>query len=321
SDICFSLTVPDINMPSRAGDYYVQIQANTTYSWIGLAQGDKMAGAHFVVVYKSADSKNTTISPRLAGNHEILTYDNSTQVTRLSHSSIHDGQITANIKCSNCNTWASDSVNLTTPTMNWIWAHSTGSLLNTDDKAIPIPKHDRYGTIIFKANAHGGPDSNPWTTQLPGPKLPSGSSGELPLARSGPPAHVVRMYAAHSILACLAWAGIYPIGGIMIRLFSFPNLLWIHAGLQIFGVCLYTAAVGLGIQLSINARFHRMRNKHVVIGLIIFVFVFLQNFLGFLHHYYFKKNANRHVFSYIHLWTGRLCFTLGIINAGFGFQI
>jgi disulfide bond formation protein DsbB len=130
------------------------------------------------------------------------------------------------------------------------------------------------------------------------------------------------MYVAHGVMACIAWAAIFPIGGIMIRLLSFRNLVWVHGVLQIFGFCLYTAAVGLGIQLSINPRHWRMNNKHVIIGLIIFILFFVQSFTGYLHHVMFKRHhGQRSIWSYLHLWSGRLCIPLGMINAGFGFQI
>ena len=129
------------------------------------------------------------------------------------------------------------------------------------------------------------------------------------------------MYTAHAILACLAWAFIFPLGGIMIRLLSFPGLLWVHAGLQIFGYCVYIAAIGLGVQLSINPKFWRLGNKHAIIGLLILILFAGQACTGHIHHLFFKKVIRRTTWSYVHLWTGRVCVTLGIINAGFGFEI
>jgi ABC-type multidrug transport system fused ATPase/permease subunit len=129
------------------------------------------------------------------------------------------------------------------------------------------------------------------------------------------------MYTAHGILACLAWVAIFPIGGIMIRLLSFPRLLWVHAGLQITGYCLYIAAMVLGILLSINPKFWRMHDKHVIIGLILFVSFFFQGITGYVHHLMYKKEGRRTAVSFIHLWTGRVCITLAMINAGFGFQL
>lgn len=210
----------------------------------------------------------------------------------------------------------------------WIWGHRSGDPMNTNDVSATIRIHDAHGALTFDATAHGGPDSNPFLSQATPTSPPTPTSTSRPSSHGGatkshgPPKRVVRMYVAHGVMACLAWAGIFPIGGIMIRLLSFKNLLWVHAGLQIFGFCLYTAAVGLGIELSINPRFWRMNNKHVIIGLIIFALFFIQSFTGYLHHVMFKRSrGQRSIWSYLHLWSGRLCIPLGMINAGFGFQI
>ncbi|KAF2469726.1 uncharacterized protein BDR25DRAFT_370338 [Lindgomyces ingoldianus] len=162
--------------------------------------------------------------------------------------------------------------------------------------------------------------ASPTMTDLSGNSLPSHSGVQEPVFH-GPPPRIVRMYTAHAILACLAWAAVFPIGGIMIRLLSFPRLLWVHAGFQIFGFCMYIVAIGLGVELSINPRYWHLNNKHVIMGLLIFVLFFFQSLTGYLHHANFKKYISRNVWSYIHLWTGRVCITLGIVNAGFGFEI
>ncbi|KAF1980130.1 hypothetical protein BU23DRAFT_625150 [Bimuria novae-zelandiae CBS 107.79] len=129
------------------------------------------------------------------------------------------------------------------------------------------------------------------------------------------------MAMAHGVLACLAWAFIFPLGGIIIRLCSYRRLRWVHAILQIFGLCLYTVAVGLGIELSISLYHWWIKNKHAIIGLIIYGLFLFQSVSGYLHHRLFMKYVSRTLWSYVHPWTGRLCITLGMINAGFGFQL
>lgn len=150
-------------------------------------------------------------------------------------------------------------------------------------------------------------------------------SREAPIAHAGstggPPLYVRRMAMVHGIFACLAWAFIFPLGGIMIRLCSFRRLLWAHALLQIFGLCVYTVAVGLGIELGISPRHWWIKDKHAIIGLTIYGLFLLQAASGYIHHLMFKKYISRTLWSHIHLWTGRVCITLGMINAGFGFHL
>lgn len=47
----------------------------------------------------------------------------------------------------------------------------------------------------------------------------------------------------------------------------------------------------------------------------------IQPALGGLHHQYFVKNGARGIFSYVHLWFGRILLVLGAINGGLGFQL
>ena len=56
----------------------------------------------------------------------------------------------------------------------------------------------------------------------------------------------------HAVLACLAFGFIFPLGGIMIRVLSFPGLLWVHGVLQIVGYITFIVAAGLGIWMATN---------------------------------------------------------------------
>jgi hypothetical protein len=55
---------------------------------------------------------------------------------------------------------------------------------------------------------------------------------------------------AHAICAGLAFAVLFPIGAIVFRLFSFPGLIWVHAGIQIVTNILFFVGFGLGISLA-----------------------------------------------------------------------
>ncbi|KAI7183375.1 hypothetical protein KC363_g8258, partial [Hortaea werneckii] len=57
------------------------------------------------------------------------------------------------------------------------------------------------------------------------------------------------MIIAHAVLATLAFALLFPVGGIMIRLASFPGLWWVHGLFQIFAYMLYIAAFAIGIYM------------------------------------------------------------------------
>ena len=49
----------------------------------------------------------------------------------------------------------------------------------------------------------------------------------------------------------LAFALLFPSGAIVVRLFSFKGLVWVHAGAQMLAYALAIAGLGLGIYISI----------------------------------------------------------------------
>ena len=128
-----------------------------------------------------------------------------------------------------------------------------------------------------------------------------------------------KILTAHAVLASLAFVVFFPTGGILIRLCSFHGLWLLHGLFQIFAYLLYIAAFGLGIYMATNLRM--LNQAHPIIGIVLFVLLFFQPLLGFLHHFMFKKHGRRMVWSYGHIWLGRIVITLGMINGGLGLQL
>ena len=102
----------------------------------------------------------------------------------------------------------------------------------------------------------------------------------------------------------------------MIRLASFPGLWIVHGLFQIFGLLLYTAAFGIGIWMTRN--FYTLNDAHPLIGIVLFALLAFQPMLGFLHHVFFKRHNARTIWSYGHIWFGRIAIILGIVNGGLG---
>lgn len=59
---------------------------------------------------------------------------------------------------------------------------------------------------------------------------------------------------AHAVLATLAFAFFFPVGGILIRLGNFRGIWLVHALFQLFAYALYVAGAALGIYVSIRIR-------------------------------------------------------------------
>ena len=126
------------------------------------------------------------------------------------------------------------------------------------------------------------------------------------------------MLIAHGVLAALAFVILFPAGAIAIRLASFPGVVWFHAVFQVFAYLVYIAAFGLGVYIA--SKMEMLNHHHPIIGIVVFVLIFLQPIFGFLHHALFKKYQSRTLWSYVHIWLGRIAVTLGIINGGLGLQ-
>lgn len=125
---------------------------------------------------------------------------------------------------------------------------------------------------------------------------------------------------AHGVLASLAFVILFPVGSILIRLGSFRGAWLVHGLFQLFTYLVYTAAVGIGIWLAQQAptQVGLLSQYHPIIGLILFALLFFQPIMGYIHHLRFKKHQGRTVWSYGHLWLGRIAITLGMINGGLG---
>ncbi|KAI1302790.1 hypothetical protein F5Y03DRAFT_195574 [Xylaria venustula] len=135
---------------------------------------------------------------------------------------------------------------------------------------------------------------------------------------------------AHGALAATAFAFVFPLGAILMRVVPGRPALLAHGFAQVLATALYIAGAGLGLYLVSIIRIPQTgeglldtagRNAHPIIGIVLLVALFIQPFLGVVHHRRFKRLQRRTWVSYAHLWTGRLGITLGIINGGLGFAL
>jgi len=55
---------------------------------------------------------------------------------------------------------------------------------------------------------------------------------------------------AHGVIAALCFAVLFPIGGIVLRVFTFPGVVWFHAGFQMITWFLFIVAFALGVSMA-----------------------------------------------------------------------
>jgi hypothetical protein len=69
------------------------------------------------------------------------------------------------------------------------------------------------------------------------------------------------------------------------------------------------------------SNFKQLDQAHPIIGIVLFILIFFQPILGYMHHRLFKKYKRRTFWSHAHIWLGRIIITLGIINGGLGLDL
>ncbi|GAB7337801.1 hypothetical protein MBLNU457_4211t1 [Dothideomycetes sp. NU457] len=125
-----------------------------------------------------------------------------------------------------------------------------------------------------------------------------------------------KMAIAHGVLMGLAFAVIFPSGAIIMRLFHFKGLIWVHAATQSLAYILALAGLGLGVWIAVNSQQLVTSNGHAIIGIVVVGILLFQAGGGLLAH-----STNGRFMNVFHKWLGRATVTLGAINGGLGLQL
>ncbi|KAI8631990.1 hypothetical protein F5Y19DRAFT_382246 [Xylariaceae sp. FL1651] len=145
----------------------------------------------------------------------------------------------------------------------------------------------------------------------------------------------LRYRSIHGVLAAIAFAVLFPLGSIAVRLTPGRHAWLLHGVIQLVAYAVYAAAAGLGLYLVSIVRIPTAAgagagagllemastNAHPIIGIVLLGALFFQPLLGVAHHRRFRKLGARTWVSHAHIWIGRLGLTLGIINGGLGLAI
>ncbi|KAK3303152.1 uncharacterized protein B0T15DRAFT_539360 [Chaetomium strumarium] len=142
------------------------------------------------------------------------------------------------------------------------------------------------------------------------------------------PERAMKVRRIHGILAAVAMIVLFPSGSILMRVIPGPLAIWVHGMTQLVAFVLFTAAAAMGLGLvqevdrvGISLWVRENTNYHLYIGLVVFICLMIQPALGVIHHERFKQLRRRQVWSYLHLFNGRIFITLGIINGALGLWI
>lgn len=339
--LCYSIAVPTSSANAGEGNIYFQIQAPTSYQWVALGTGSGMSGSNIFLMYQDGKG-NVTLSPRLGRRYDMPTLDTSSTAARLtllagSGVSADGSTMTANVACSNCQSWNGGSMSLKSTGAGWIGAWKAGPSLATTNKAASIVQHD--GNTQFRVDlsrATISSDSNPFVstrTDTGGNNSGSGSgsgnsngsgsgsgrggssSGGGIIETTGSSRSTVLV--AHGVIMALVMAALYPLGSLLMPL---VGRWWVHGAWQVVAYCLMWAGFALGV-VTARDRHMLLNQTHSVFGTVIVALFGIQPALGLLHHRHYLKTQARGPVSYVHIWWGRILMLLGVINGGLGLQL
>lgn len=205
-------------------------------------------------------------------------------------------------------------MDFTATSASWIYGTLSGDPIQSDDLSAEISFHDDYGVFDWDlSSARGGSEANPFVS------LAATSATNTTVSASGGGGVPDRYIVAHAILACLAVAFVLPVGGIIIRIGNFPNLVAIHTGIQYLGLAMFIAGFGLGAYYATEEGY--WKEKHAIIGTVVFGLMLSQPLWGIMHHRIYKRIQARSISSWFHLIVGRTVIVLGIVNGGLGLEL
>lgn len=343
SSVCYSVGVPSSSASSGSGNIYFQITASTDYQWVALGTGSRMSGSNMFIMYQDG-SGNLTLSPRLGTFHtppQLDTSSDAANLTLLSGSGVSsDGKtMTANVMCSNCESWSNGgSLSLTSTSSNWIGAWRSGDSLSTTDKSESISQHDEttqfnldltqatidsdVNPFVTSGSSGNGTGSGSGSGSGSGTGSGSGSGSGSDSGSGGSGVSVVagpnkKILAAHGVIMALVMVILYPLGSLLMPLIG---KWFVHAGWQTVAFLLMWAGFGLGVRAALD-RDMIFKQAHTIFGTVIVCLLVIQPVIGLLHHNHYAKHQSRGPFSLAHIWWGRLMIILGIINGGLGLQL
>ncbi|KAM7201541.1 hypothetical protein V8F20_004769, partial [Naviculisporaceae sp. PSN 640] len=192
--------------------------------------------------------------------------------------------------------------------------------------ATPSPQFPGFSSGSNPFSSSGGGSSSSSSSSSSSGNFNFGQNGN---SNGGAPFDIdaaMQARAIHGVLAALAMVVLFPSGSIAMRVIPGKYAIWIHAMAQLIAYVVYICAVGLGLYLIREVQIPGQgslmdnpdTNYHPIIGLVVLVALFIQPILGMIHHAKFKKLRRRQIWSYLHIFNGRIFITLGIANGALG---
>lgn len=237
---------------SAKTDLYFTFEAPAKdHNWAGFGMGTQMDNSLIFVVYRSADNQGEpTLSTRIGEQHRMPIFTNKVNTSILQGSTVTDDKFIINFHCMGCRSWGEAEVDVTSTSAPFFYALGPGGSLRSDDKEVRINRHDLHSdafTLDMKAatGVNGVPVIGSAGDNTSIGEDADDDDDDGPGYGFG----ISRGVAFHAFVMCFAFSIVYPAGYLFLRIFE---RVWLHWGIQSFGVILTFLGVGSGIAVSMR---------------------------------------------------------------------
>ncbi|VUC20328.1 unnamed protein product [Clonostachys rosea] len=305
SDICFQWAVPE----AGNANIYFQIDAPTSYQWIGLGIGKQMAGAAMFLMYEDGQG-NVTVSNRNGKGHSTPLLGDQDSISLLDGSGVKDGRMIANVLYKN-----TGSLDLS-GSSDWIMAQKQGTPLASVDPNESITVHDSHSAFkINLAQASVSQNVNPFSENNDGGNgVSNGDSTGVTETSSNPNSNLIL---AHGVILTVVFIALYPLGSLLM---PWLGKWYIHGAWQMVGFLAMWAGFGIGYVVSSDLDIF-FDQTHTRLGVFVIALLGMQPILGLLHHMQYLRQGRRGAFGHVHIWYGRALIIMGMVNGGLGLQL
>ncbi|EED18567.1 conserved hypothetical protein [Talaromyces stipitatus ATCC 10500] len=307
-----------LNVPSNSGDIYFHLSGPAAYSWVAVGTGSKMKDSLMFIAYLNSTGNGVTLSPRISTDETEPSYSSSINVETLSGTGVFNGTISVNARCTNCTKWNKGSLNLKSTSQSFIYGlgPSSGSLkkLQSDSLSAGIERHSVYGNFVMNmTKATGGTDGTTLlSTTFSSVTTSSGASADGDQTHDSNWPVII-----HAVALSVAFIILMPGGAILLRIIpASVRWHWVNQS-----VATILAGIGGVIGLWLSTMYNRSssyNSAHQVLGIICVVAVLVQWFLGFWHHWQYKKHQTPTKYGAVHLHMGRIILVLAIVVGAIG---
>ncbi|MCJ1314481.1 hypothetical protein MMC25_008163 [Agyrium rufum] len=319
-DFCVSATTWE-NPSTLMQDMYLSIrvdrQSGTSKGWTAFGPGNMMDGALMFVVYGDPKSgRKPTVSIRTTNGHappKLISLEDAGGADfdlmggswTKSNQGIYSAML--NVAFTNCTRWPGTSIDVSSTTQPWIWAHNSNQNFPVYTFNAPLEMHGRsaadFGRFYFNmpASIKSGVTWPSFPAILKHQGMIGASLASDSISRG-------RAWQLHGVLMGLAFLILLPSGVISLRSQS-PQAFKLHWMLQLGGYG--SMALGTLIALLLHPQ---IIHVHQAVGVVIFVALGVQGILGWKHHIIFARLGRRTWISTVHVTLGRSTMLLGAGN-------